>query len=305
VAHGTVGISIVHRLDTRLAALKEPDKEPDKPDKPDAEADAALATESATLHALVRRLDDLGKGGVEETDCPAARLLGEAEAVRRALRGGQPFYTYRRGGPFWLNLSVRPDPKGEERRVPLRVLVPPQWDDAKPPPLVVALHGAGGSENLFFDGYGNGKIVRLCQKRGWMLVAPRVGFRPALPAVLEALHRRYPYSPKQVFLVGHSMGAAAALSAVSADPGRYRAVAALGGAGAFRPSADLKKVAFFVAAGSKDFALRGARGLKDRLVQAGVDQVVWRELADVEHLGIVQQSLGEVFEFLDGMASPR
>ena len=46
----------------------------------------------------------------------------------------------------------------------------------KPLPLVIALHGAGGSENMFFDAYGNGKIVDLCRKRGWLLVAPRLSF---------------------------------------------------------------------------------------------------------------------------------
>lgn len=39
---------------------------------------------------------------------------------------------------------------------PIRILVPRGLDINKPVPIVFALHGAGGTENLFFDGYGNG-----------------------------------------------------------------------------------------------------------------------------------------------------
>lgn len=160
-----------------------------------------------------------------------------------------------------------------------------------PPPLVVALHGAGGSENMFFDGYGAGKIVKLCEQRGWMLVAPRVGFGIQLAPMLEGLQKRFPFDEKRVFVIGHSMGAALALQAACAEPMRYAGVVDLGGSGQVKDSNDLKKLPFYVAVGAQDFALSGARNLKDRLTQAGVEQVTYRELADIEHLGISNKLL--------------
>ena len=75
-------------------------------------------------------------------------------------------------------------------------------------PLVIALHGAGGSENMFFDTYGAGKITALCAKRGWHLVSPRVSGR--FPAqLLESLSKVWNIDSSRVFIVGHSMGAAA------------------------------------------------------------------------------------------------
>ena len=48
-------------------------------------------------------------------------------------------------------------------------------------PVVVALHGAGGSENLFFEGYGAGHIVTECRKRGCRPIVERGTDRPARP----------------------------------------------------------------------------------------------------------------------------
>ena len=54
----------------------------------------------------------------------------------------------------------------------VRVQVPRDMKKGQSVPLVLALHGAGGSENMFFDGYGDGKVARLCAERGWLLAAP-------------------------------------------------------------------------------------------------------------------------------------
>jgi pimeloyl-ACP methyl ester carboxylesterase len=293
LSDGAMQISFVSKLTGRVARLKKIEA-----------TDTETATERSTLQATLRLIDKWTEGKTEETDYPIARLLREAELVGESIQARKPFYMHKRPGEYWLSLAVRADPMATERVFPMRVLVPAKWND-KSPPLVVALHGAGGSENLFFDGYGNGKIVRLCQERGWMLVAPRVGFNLPLADVLDELHNRWPYDRKCVLIVGHSMGAAQTLQAVGAEPKRYAGVAALGGSGTVKASDHLKTIPFYIGVGSQDFALSAARGLRDRLAKAGVEKVTFRELANIEHLGIVQQSLAEVFVFFDEIVKTR
>jgi predicted esterase len=293
LAHGDLQVSFVSKLAERVESLKKIEA-----------GGAETATERATLLATLRLVGKFMEGKTEETDYPITRLLREAELMGKSIKAREPFFKKDRSGEYWLSLSLRKDPESAERVFPLRVLTPAKWNDKVPTPLVVALHGAGGSENLFFDGYGNGKIARLCKERGWMLVAPRVSFNlsSSLGEVLDELHKRWPFHRNRVFIVGHSMGAAQALHAVSIEPRRYAAVIALGGSGTFKTTEELKKVPFYVGVGNQDFALSGARGLRDRLVKAGVEKVTYRELANIEHLGIVQQTLAEAFENLDAIA---
>jgi predicted esterase len=295
LAGGSIGVSLVRDLDARLTALK--DAAPP--------AKREIATEAATRKTTVALLRSLAQGGVEETDYPAERLLTEAEALTEALSKGTRVFTRERGGESWLTLIAKPSAEGTGAAVPLRVMIPPIRKEGPSPPLVVALHGAGGSRNMFFDAYGDGAIVKLCRDRGWMLAAPTVSFLLPLPDMLDELHARYDFDRSKVFVIGHSMGAAQAMSAASANPRLYAGIAAIGGSGSVKASDDLLRLPFFIGVGEKDFALRGAKALKERLEKAGVRTVAYRELRDVEHLGIVQQSLPDVFRWFDELAAAK
>jgi predicted esterase len=83
-----------------------------------------------------------------------------------------------------------------------------------PFPLVVAFHGAGGDENMFFDGYGDGTLAKLAFERKFALVSP-----PTIPfsisprlfdRFVDEVARDMPIDRSRVLLVGHSMGAMAA-----------------------------------------------------------------------------------------------
>ena len=115
---------------------------------------SATSTDRATLHALGELLALLAERHTLETDYPAARLLAEAEALAQAIAAKERFYGPPRTGQFWLSLVI------DGGTAPVRVFVPDAVKAGKPVPLVVALHGAGGTENLFFDAYGNGKIFQ-------------------------------------------------------------------------------------------------------------------------------------------------
>lgn len=281
------GLSCAARRDGRLAELKKGQDELPK--------DAARIGQES-VRGLLRILEVLANRQTLETSYPAARLLAEAELALKSLKDGKEYYGQKRPGEFWLTL---PTGKGT---TPVRLLAPEAVQRGEPLPIVVALHGAGGSENLFFDGYGRGAIVELCRKRGWLLAAPRcplLAGQVPVAELIEEIARLYPVDRKRVFLVGHSLGAAQAVGAVNLSPERYAGIAALGGGGAPKPSEGLKKVPFFVGVGSEDFALAGSRALSERLAKAEVEKVRLQEYPGIEHLTIVQTALLEVFSWFD------
>lgn len=280
-------ISIVANLRPRLNALSKGLAELVLKEK---------STDYETAHFLFGLVENLANGVTFETNYPAAQLLREAEAILKSLKSGKSYFGPDRKGDFWLRL---PTSMG---KFVSRLFVPEEVTKGKPLPLVVALHGAGGSENLFFEAYGNGLIVQMCKERGWLLVAPRSGyliFNMPVEAIVTEVAKLYPVDKSKVFVVGHSMGAAQAIGAAQENPGLFAGVAALGGSGKVNSTEKLKNVPIFVGVGDSDLALEMARRLHKFLKNGGVKQLQYREYPDVEHIMIVREALPEVFAFFD------
>jgi len=282
-------ISLVRDLDARLAKLR------DAANKVPAQDATA---EQLTLRAHVRLLNGLAMGTFSETDYPAARLLLEAEALAGLVDRGR-YFDATRPGQYWLTL-----PTGKSSAT-VRMEFPELLPNAKPIPLVVALHGAGGTENWFFECYGHGEVVRQCRKRGWAIAATRSeGFfgAPPVAEIVEQLAQRYPIDRSRVFLVGHSMGAGQVVALASAWPDKWAGVAPLAGGGRIAASDALKQLPFFVGCGTEDFLIGGARALVKSLEANGIKQLKVREYADIEHITIVQVALPDVFSWFDEIA---
>ncbi len=280
-------ISVVANLSPRIAALKQVTENSDPKN-----------TDGETAKLITGLLANLEQKKTLETNLPAARLLAETENVLKAQAAKQSFYGNSKSGQYWLSLATAGTP------IPVRMLAPAAVKQKKALPLVIALHGAGGSENMFFDTYGHGMITQLCEQRGWLLVSPRgTGMKPERVAeIIEAVAKLYPVDLKRVFVVGHSMGAGQTAAASNLMPEKFAAVAALGGGQAIKtPSEGVKKLPFFVGAGSEDFGLRGAKALNESLQQAEVKKNIFREYAGIEHLTIVQVALKDVFTFFDSV----
>jgi predicted esterase len=279
-------ISVVPRFQERLDRLQT----------------AALAvntnhsTDTATLRSLTNLLASLAEQHPLETDYPAVRLFAEADALARAVAAKVRFHGPLRPGEFWMTLFTE---AGSE---PVRLFVPEAVRAGKPVPLLVVLHGAGGSENLYFDGYGDGKTVRLAKERGWMVVGTRVGAvfggPPPVPAVIDELAKLYPVDKQRVYAIGHSLGATHAVTLAQQAPGRFAALAVLGGGASVTKPDALKGLPVYVGCGAHDFALGTCQGLAQALEKAGA-KVTYREFTDVEHITIVQDSLKELFAFFE------
>jgi predicted esterase len=260
----------------------------------------ARATDAETVRGLARTLASLARRDTLETNYPAARLLAEAEAAVRTIHAGGRYYAAPRAGEFWLTVPVKKD------AVPVRLLAPEAVTQGRPLPLVVALHGAGGSENVFFDACGRGALVRLCRERGWLLACPRGRLFDMTPPVEEltaAIGRTYPVDPRRVFLVGHSLGAMQAVAVAGRSPRAFAAVAALAGSGVVGPSGAVKDLPFFIGEGRDDLILpHGGQALRDSLERVGARTVRFRSYADTEHLTVVEAALPDAFALFDEVA---
>ncbi len=247
--------------------------------------------ETATLRDRAELLEELAAGTIPETDLPGLALLEEAQRILDS----PTYFGVSHAGQFWLSVPLE-----RKKTQPLRLFVPKGLDAKKPVPIVVALHGAGGSENLFFEGYGAGHIVKECETRGWLLVSPRsplgFGSGPPVKAILDALGERYPIDRTKVFLVGHSMGAAQTVALCQEHPDLFTAAAALGGGGRVQPG-KFPKRPFFVGVGEKDFALAGAKALAK-----AVPDATFNEYSGLEHMLIVREALPDVFSAWDKIA---
>jgi predicted esterase len=153
-----------------------------------------------------------------------AQVRSEADAL---ARGRNPYAG--REGDYWRVF------RAGERDVPVRVFAPPGGKPETMRPLIVALHGAGGDENMFMDGYGAGLIKTLARERGAVLATPRTGAfsgaggAEAFDALLETLRTDYRIDPKRVFVLGHSMGGMATNALLASRGGKIAAGACLCG----------------------------------------------------------------------------
>ena len=158
-----------------------------------------------------------------------AGLARELESDFRQLESGRDPYAHR-AGDLWRTWEV------EGYRSPLRCFFPTtettQAESQAPLPLVIALHGAGTSEDFWFEAFG-APLIELARRHAFLVAAPRTSdlmARPqAIDELLDQLLRVYPVDPDRVFLLGHSMGGMAAARIQATGSPRISGVVCIAG----------------------------------------------------------------------------
>lgn len=159
----------------------------------------------------------------------------------------------------------------------------------EPLTVVLALHGAGGSENLFFEGYGRGLAVKEALRRRWVFIAPRASASAASDSVAwlaEFLGKK----PERILVMGHSMGGRMALGTGSIKPS---AIALFAPASGQVPEV-LAQTPIFVAVGKQEISMlrTTALSLKPKVAQ-------FNEYDPCEHLMVVADAVEDAYRFFD------
>jgi predicted esterase len=275
--------SVVANLSARLEALK-------RAAETYSDADP---TERLTVLNAWEVLHKAQQGENPETFYPLRRLLQLAERIIAGWQKGKPGWQPA-PGDYWMTTQYG------ERQIAFRLFIPKSFKPNRPIPLVVALHGAGGNEHLFFEGYGQGIVLKEAARRGWAVIAPRAEMGLAhIGAALETAQKLLPIDPKRIYLMGHSMGGAHSFAAIAQFPDRFRAVAIFAGAG--QPTRVPPDLPIFIAVGEQEMMMlkNNIENAYRRLQGQNLKVLEYKKYEGCDHLMIVREAMPDAFAFFD------
>jgi poly(3-hydroxybutyrate) depolymerase len=231
--------------------------------------------------------------------------LTRATLLATSAREGQDTLATARGD---LALAYRSTFDG--KLVPYRVYVPTNYDKSKKYPLVVLLHGAGGSETDFVEAYQK-LWPKLAEERGYILASvngrgPVSGYSKESGGeqdvfdVTDLVMKRYSVDPAKVYLGGHSMGGGGTWRLGLANQDKFAGFIPIAPAGN-NPAlmSSLKKPTMLVC-GAKDalVPVAGCRAVAAKAKELNAP-VKYSEYADGDHLTVAVMAVPDIFKWLD------
>ena len=300
----TLGVFAHKGLDARLKAL---------------EAAAGSVPDGLRADVLypVDAIRNVNRARIELGAFNVANEIAAAEGIAAAAKSGKDPFKGRTGDFERHHLLA-----GANEVMPYRVYVPKGYSAASPTPLVIALHGLGGTEDSFFDQYSR-LPVQLAEKHGFLMAAP-LGFRvdgfygSALMAgadpvarkraeysekdvleVIRLMKAHYNVDASRIYLMGHSMGAIGTWALAAKYPEMWAAAAAFAGTGAPALAEPMKSIPQFIVHGDNDPTVNvsGSRNMTAALKKAGA-AVMYIEVAGGGHSDVVVPNLPQAFAFM-------
>ena len=285
------------------------------------EADAAKAPDALRAEILfpVDRMKNVNRGRLELRTFDPERDLAAAEAVAAAVKSGRDPFAGRTGD---IRRHYRLDAANEI--LPYRTYVPTGYTGAKPFPLIIALHGLGGTEDSFFDNYEK-KLPPLAESHGYIVAAP-LGYRvdgsygwglgtaPEDPntrrtqdfseqdvmQVLARVRQLYRVDDSRIYLMGHSMGAIGAWKIGPKYPDIWAAIAPFAGSGAPATLERIRSVPQIIVHGDADPTVNvaGSRAMVAKLKELGTE-FKYIEVPGGLHSDVVAPNIAAVIDFFD------
>jgi poly(3-hydroxybutyrate) depolymerase len=285
------------------------------------ETDAKAAPEPLRAEILfpIDRMRNVNRGRLEVRTFDPGRDLAAAEAAAAAVKSGTDPFAGRTGD---LKRHYLLDAANEI--IPYRMYVPSAYTGAKPFPLIVALHGLGGTEDSFFDNYEK-RLPPLAEQHGYILAAP-LGYRvdgsygwglgnpPADPntrrtqmfseqdvmQVLQRVRQLYKIDESRIYLMGHSMGGIGTWKIAPKYPDIWAAIAPISGSGAPGTLETIRRVPEIIVHGDADPTVNvaGSRAMVAKLKELG-SEFKYIEVPGGLHSDVVAPNLAAIVEFFD------
>src|SRR5262245_23489567 len=285
------------------------------------EADARKAPESVRADILfpIDRMQNVNRGRLELRTFDPDRDLSTAEAVAASAKGGKdPFAG--KTGDFKRHYTL----DAAKEIIPYRMYVPASYNGSKPSPLIVALHGLGGTEDSFFDGY-NKVLPPLAESHGYIVAAP-LGYRvdgsygwglgnpPADPntrrtqelseqdviQVVQHVRQQYRIDENRIYLLGHSMGGIGTWKMAAKYPDIWAAIAPISGNGSPDTLDKIRSVPEIVVHGDNDptVSVSGSRMMVAKLKELGTESQCIEGPGGLHSDGVAP-NVAAIIEFFD------
>ena len=303
IGNVTLRIAVLKGLDGRVAALEKL-------------AGSAPTSVRDSIRYPADYMRRVNRGMMELGPFDLSRELASAETLANSARNGQDPFAGRRGD-FERHYLL--EAAGEI--MPYRVFVPKTYQPSRAVPLVVALHGLGGTEDGWMDSYQQ-QLPALAEKYGYIAVSP-LGYRvdgfygytygndPAsrrkqefseldVMQVVARMKQHYNIDSARVYLMGHSMGAIGTWFLAAKYPDMWAALGPIAGTGNPQSVERMRQIPQFVVHGDADptVPVTGSRNMVEALRKLGVDHV-YVEVPGGNHTDIAVPNLPAMFEFFN------
>jgi len=302
----TLGIEVHRGLDQRLRQLES-----------GVQQVKGLDTLLAEVLYPVDYIRNVDRGRIAIGQFNYDREIAAAEAALASLKAGKDTFAGKTGD-FKRHYDFRE--AGEV--MPYRLYVPTSYKGDRAYPLVVMLHGNGGTENTFMDGQ-NGGLQQLAEERGYLVVVPlgyRVdggygynnGSRSAeemrklqlsekdILNVLELMKKQYRVDANRTYLAGHSMGGSGTWYLGARHPEPWAALGSFAGAATPETIPPIARTPQFIVHGDADATVTvdRSRNMSAALRKLGVEHQ-YIEVPGGTHGNIVGPNFKPMFDFFD------
>lgn len=220
---------------------------------------------------------------------PVELIKAITEELQVLQEGKNPYKGFT--GDYWMSLAL-------DRPVPMRVFCANTTN--KPKPVIIALHGAGGDENMFMDAYGNGIIKKFAKEQDAILVSPRtelfVSQTQSVLMLLDFLKTCHNIDDTKIFVLGHSMGAGGVATLLDRNENIFSACAMIAGGRAITKKHENTRILFIAGELDPLFNVNNLRRQADNTKNAGND-TTFKTYPEYGHTLVVSVSMSKVFDF--------
>ena len=316
------GEKLLHRLTAPLIAVRGFDTK-----RVDIEARLANVAGFEQAKASIRYPFDFARvlngGTIEPASSDFVGGLARSEELLKSIEAGKDPLPDERG---LLKRHYVFTEAGEV--VPYGLVVPKSYDGTKAMPLIIALHGSGGTENTMMQA-GDGVLPRVAEERGFLVATPS-GYRrnggygrtvtslgeldseslrisrlseQDVLNVLKLVRANYRVDPARIYLMGHSMGGNGTWRLGSKYPEIWAALAPIAGGSAAAsklPLANLKphNIPVYTVHGDADRTspVENTRSMVAELKELGLPHK-YHEIPGGTHNNVVGPAIPHIVEF--------